>query len=67
MSERVKRRPILGFLAGLLLGLGLAILLFIFGVVPTTAAWFAIIVVAGAVLGIVAAYVAPARPPKVRT
>jgi hypothetical protein len=41
-----------------------AILLVIFGVVPTTAVWLAVIVVTSILLGVVAAYAAPARAPK---
>ncbi len=67
MSARVRRHPIMGFFAGLLLGLGLAVLLVIFGIVPMTALWLAILVGGGVVLGIVLAYVTPARAPKART
>lgn len=61
MTTQVRRRPVLGFFAGLVFGLGLALLLFVFGLVPTTAVWLATVVVACMVLGVVAAYVAPAR------
>lgn len=61
MSENVHRHPIMGFFGGLLLGLGLAIMLFIYGVIPITAMWFVALLVGGAVLGVVLAYVAPVR------
>ena len=56
-----KRHPVRGFFAGLFLGLGVALLLFVFGVLPMTIAWLGIITAVGIVLGIVLAYVAPAR------
>ena len=56
-----KRHPVRGFLAGLFLGLGVALLLFVLGVLPMTIAWLGIITLVGIVLGIVLAYVAPAR------
>lgn len=61
MSVRVLRHPVLGFFAGLVFGLGLALVLFVFGVVPTSAAWLGTVVGTCVVLGVVAAYVAPAR------
>lgn len=61
MSVRVRRHPVLGFFAGLVFGLGLALVLFVFGVVPTSATWLGIVVGTCVVLGVVAAYVAPAR------
>jgi len=61
MSTRVHRRPVLGFFAGLVLGLGLALVLFVFGVVPTTVVWLAVITGLGVMLGLVTAYAAPAR------
>ncbi len=51
----------MGFFAGLLLGLGVALLLFVFGVIPMTVMWLAILAIGVAVLGVVLAYVAPAR------
>jgi len=56
-----KRHPVRGFVAGLLLGLGVALLLFVLGVLPMTIAWLGIITLVGIVLGIVLAYVAPVR------
>jgi multisubunit Na+/H+ antiporter MnhB subunit len=55
------RRPVLGFFAGVFLGIGVALLLFVFGVVPMTVMWLGIVTLACAILGIVVAYVAPAR------
>jgi hypothetical protein len=56
-----KRHPVRGFFAGLFLGLGAALLLFVLGVLPMTVAWLGIITLVGIVLGIVLAYVAPVR------
>ena len=56
-----KRHPVRGFFAGLLLGLGVALLLFVLGVLPMTLAGLAIITAIGIVVGIVLAYVAPVR------
>lgn len=57
----VKRHPVMGFFTGLLLGLGLFLVLMTMGVVPLTVMWMVILVVGGIVLGIVLAYVVPAR------
>lgn len=56
-----RRHPVLGFFAGLFLGLGIALLLFVFGVLPMTVMWLVILTLGVAVLGVVLAYVAPAR------
>jgi hypothetical protein len=56
-----KRHPVRGFVAGLFLGLGVALLLFVLGVLPMTIAWLGIVTLAGIVLGVVLAYVAPVR------
>lgn len=61
MSTQVRRRPVLGFFAGLLFGLGLALVLIVLGAVPTTWVWLAAPAIAGMVLGVVMAYVAPVR------
>jgi hypothetical protein len=58
---KVKRHPILGFFSGLVLGLGVALILFTLGVVPLTVAWLAGLTIAGVVLGVAWAYAAPAR------
>ncbi|MBK9740317.1 MAG: hypothetical protein IPO93_12570 [Actinobacteria bacterium] len=58
---KTRRRPVMGFFAGLILGIGIALLLFVFGIVPMTVMWLAILTLGCAVLGIVLAYVAPAR------
>ncbi len=63
MSETVKRHPFLGLFAGLLLGLGVVLMLFTFGVVPMTVVWLGALTVGGAVLGVLAAYVVPVRRP----
>ncbi len=61
MTTQVHRHPVRGFFAGLMLGLGLAIMLFIYGVVPITALWFLVLVLGGMALGVVLAYVVPVR------
>ncbi len=58
---KARRHPVTGFFAGLLLGIGIALVLFVFGVVPMTLMWLGILAGGGAVLGIVVAYVLPAR------
>lgn len=55
------RRPVLGFFAGLFLGIGVALMLFVFGIVPMTVMWLGILSLGCAVLGIAAAYAVPAR------
>ena len=55
------RHPVRGFFAGLFLGVGAALLLFVFGVLPFTLVMLGIITVIGIVVGIVLAYVAPVR------
>lgn len=61
MSSSVRRHPFLGLIAGLLIGLGAVLLLFVLGVVPVSVVWVAGCVGGGAVLGMVAAFVTPAR------
>jgi putative flippase GtrA len=56
-----KRHPVRGFFAGLFLGLGIALLLFVLGVLPMTVARLCIVTLVGIVVGIVLAYVAPVR------
>lgn len=58
---KVRRHPILGFFAGIFLGLGIAVTLFVFGVIPMTAVWLGALALGFAVLGIVGAYAVPAR------
>lgn len=61
---KVRRHPIMGFFAGLLFGLGVALMLFMLGVVPMTVMWLAICTVGGIVLGVALAYAVPARRAK---
>ena len=61
MSGEVRRRPVLGFFAGLFFGLGLALVLIVLGVVPTTWVWLAMPPIVGMVLGVVLAYTTPVR------
>lgn len=61
MSTEVRRRPVLGFFAGLFFGLGLALVLIVLGAVATTWVWLAVPPIVGMVLGVVLAYVAPVR------
>ena len=58
---KARRHPVLGFFAGLILGLGIALLLFVFGIIPMTIMWLVILTLGCAVLGVVLAYVTPAR------
>ena len=58
---KTRRHPILGFFAGLFLGIGIALILFVFGVIPMTVTWLGILAGGCAVLGVVGAYAAPAR------
>lgn len=57
----VHRHPVRGFFAGLLLGIGIALILFVFGVIPMTVIWLGVLALGLAVLGVVAAYAAPVR------
>jgi hypothetical protein len=61
MTTKVRRHPVLGLFAGLFLGLGLALILFVFGVLTVTVMWLGILMAAFAVLGVVLAYVTPVR------
>ncbi|MHB1165793.1 MAG: hypothetical protein ACYC0W_04260 [Candidatus Nanopelagicales bacterium] len=58
---KTRRHPILGFFSGLLLGIGIALILFTFGIVPMTILWLAVLTVGGIVIGIALAYALPAR------
>jgi multisubunit Na+/H+ antiporter MnhB subunit len=55
------RHPIMGFFGGLLLGIGIALMLFVFGVVPMTVVWLGVLALGLAILGVVLAYAVPAR------
>ena len=57
-----KRHPIRGFFAGFLIGLGVAIMLLIYGKLTTESGWPALAIVGGfAVLGILAGLFGPTR------
>ena len=58
---KVRRHPVLGFFAGLFLGIGVALLLIVFGIVPLSVTWLAGLAVGFSVLGVVGAYAVPAR------
>ena len=59
---RRKRHPIRGFFAGVLIGLGVAILLLIYGKLTTESGWPALAIVGGfALLGILAGLFGPTR------
>ena len=58
---KARRHPVRGFFAGLFLGIGAALLLFVFGVLPFTLAMLGIVTAGGVVVGVVLAYVAPVR------
>jgi multisubunit Na+/H+ antiporter MnhB subunit len=66
---KVRRHPVLGFFAGLFLGIGIALLLIVFGIIPLSVTWLAGLTVGFAVLGLVGAYAVPAhgRPVSVPT
>lgn len=64
MNGEVRRRPVLGFFAGLFFGLGLALVLIVLGAVPTTWVWLAVPPIVGMALGVALAYVAPVRGTK---
>ena len=64
MNEKTRRRPVLGFFAGLIFGLGLALILAVLGVIPMSLMWVGVVVGIGAVAGIATAYLAPARAPR---
>jgi uncharacterized membrane protein YedE/YeeE len=59
----IKRRPIRGFIWGLAFGLGLALLLIGRAVIALGTNAPYVVIVIGAILGIVWAYVAPAKGP----
>jgi len=65
----VKRLPVRGACAGLLLGLGVALILMMFGVIAFTVMWLVVITLVGLVAGVVFAYLTPARhrPPSPST
>ena len=54
----------MGFFAGLCLGLGAALILFVFGIIPLTVVWLVSLLIGGIVLGIVLGYVLPGKPGK---
>ena len=57
-----KRHPIRGFFAGFFVGLGVAIMLLIYGKLTTESGWPALAIVGGfAVLGILAGLFGPTR------
>ena len=58
---KARRHPVRGFFAGLFLGIGAALLLFVFGVLPFTLAMLGIVTAVWVVVGVVLAYVAPVR------
>jgi Na+-transporting NADH:ubiquinone oxidoreductase subunit NqrD len=57
----VRRHPIRGFLAGLFLGLGIALMLITLGIIPLTVTWLSVLTFGFAVLGVVGAYAVPVR------
>ncbi len=54
----------MGFFAGLFLGLGSALLLFVFGIIPVTIFWLVGLIIVGIAIGIVLGFVAPRKPAK---
>jgi hypothetical protein len=61
MTTTTRRHPVLGLVAGFLLGLGVAIMLVIYGVVPIAPLIVAGLLLGGAALGLALAYLAPTR------
>jgi len=59
----VQRHRARGFFGGLLLGVGLALVLFVVGVIPTTVVWLVVLGLGLAVVGLVVASVVPGRSP----
>ena len=57
----VKRHPVMGFFAGVFLGIGICLMLFAMGTVPVSIAWLAGLTLGGAILGVALAYAVPAR------
>jgi hypothetical protein len=60
----VHRHRVMGFLAGLLFGVGLVLMLFVYGIIAMTWVPLAIAAVVGALLGVLFASVVPGRTPK---
>jgi hypothetical protein len=64
-SGQLQRHPVRGGLFGLLLGLGVAIYLMIFSIAPLLEYTIPIVAVVGCtVLGVLWAYIAPAKKPR---
>ena len=61
MSKSTKRHPLRGLFGGLFLGLGAALLLLAFGVLALKLWYLVGLVAIGAIIGLVLAFVAPAR------
>lgn len=57
----IRRHPIRGFFGGLLIGLGLSILLVIYGVAPLGQATVLVVLLVFAALGVAAAWFLPPR------
>lgn len=57
----IRRHPIRGFFGGLLIGLGLSILLVIYGVAPLGQATVLVMLLVFGALGVAAAWLLPAR------
>lgn len=63
---RKKRRPGRGLFGGLLLGLGMGLMLMISGILPLNVIYLAGFAVIGLCVGLVLAFVSPARRPSPR-
>jgi hypothetical protein len=57
----VRRHPVRGLLGGLLLGLGVVLLVFAYGILPMTVVLLGAFVLGGAAVGVALAYVTPPR------
>lgn len=60
-NYRIRRRPILGFFSGLLLGLGVAVLLFTYAKIALGTLTPFVIIGLGALLGLLWSIIGPAR------
>ncbi|MFA9564876.1 MAG: hypothetical protein ACERLM_09250 [Acidimicrobiales bacterium] len=60
-NYRIQRRPILGFFSGLILGLGVAVLLFSYAKIALGTLTPFVIIGVGALLGVLWSVVGPAR------
>lgn len=63
MAKTVKRRPFLGFFGGGFLGLGLILVLVVYGIIALNVFYILLVPFVCALLGLGLAYIAPVRRP----